>query len=111
MLTAGNRFVVGPRAAFGRPPYCVGSTAKSRPEGDDRRACHRDHHGVLRLSPSALDYAIIAVYFLVVLGIGGVARLSIKTDMIAWALMRPVRPEPPETRGQGSGRIRRAPAT
>jgi hypothetical protein len=31
--------------------------------------------------------------------------------MIAWALWRPVLPEPPETRGQGSGRIRRAPAT
>jgi hypothetical protein len=31
--------------------------------------------------------------------------------MIFWALSRPVMPEPPETRGQGSGRIRRAPAT
>jgi hypothetical protein len=31
--------------------------------------------------------------------------------MIGWALLRPVEPEPPETRGQGSGRIRRAPAT
>jgi hypothetical protein len=31
--------------------------------------------------------------------------------MIAWALLRPTRPEPPETRGEGSGRIRRAPAT
>jgi SSS family solute:Na+ symporter len=36
---------------------------------------------MLRLNPSALDYAIIAVYFLVVLGIGAVARLSIKTDV------------------------------
>jgi SSS family solute:Na+ symporter len=36
---------------------------------------------VLRLNPSTLDYAIIAVYFLVVLGIGAVARLSIKTDV------------------------------
>jgi SSS family solute:Na+ symporter len=36
---------------------------------------------VLHLNPSALDYAIIAVYFLVVLGIGAVARLSIKTDI------------------------------
>src|SRR5262245_62042901 len=33
---------------------------------------------MLRLDASALDYAILAVYFLVVLGIGGVARLSIK---------------------------------
>jgi hypothetical protein len=31
--------------------------------------------------------------------------------MIVWAVTRPVVPEPPETRGQGSGRIRRAPAT
>ena len=31
--------------------------------------------------------------------------------MIAWALLRPTVPEPAETRGQGSGRIRRAPAT
>jgi hypothetical protein len=31
--------------------------------------------------------------------------------MVVWALTRPFRPEPPETRGQGSGRIRRAPAT
>jgi hypothetical protein len=31
--------------------------------------------------------------------------------MIAWALLRPVQPEPPETRGRGSGRIRRSPAT
>src|SRR3977135_1911047 len=31
--------------------------------------------------------------------------------MICWALSRPVAPEPEETRGQGSGRIRRAPAT
>jgi SSS family solute:Na+ symporter len=36
---------------------------------------------MLRLNPSTLDYAIIAVYFLVVLGIGAVARLSIKTDI------------------------------
>lgn len=35
---------------------------------------------MLRLHPSALDYAILAVYFLVVLGIGVVARLSVKTD-------------------------------
>ncbi len=31
--------------------------------------------------------------------------------MIFWALSRPTQPEPPETRGEGSGRIRRAPAT
>jgi solute:Na+ symporter, SSS family len=36
---------------------------------------------VLRPDVTALDYAIIAVYFLVVLGIGAVARLSIKTDI------------------------------
>jgi SSS family solute:Na+ symporter len=36
---------------------------------------------VLHLNPTGLDYAIIAVYFLVVLGIGAVARLSVKTDI------------------------------
>ena len=36
---------------------------------------------MLRLDASALDYSILAVYFLVVLGIGAVARLSIKTDI------------------------------
>src|SRR5579875_478316 len=36
---------------------------------------------MLRLHPSALDYAIMAVYFVVVLGIGFVARLAIKTDV------------------------------
>jgi hypothetical protein len=41
----------------------------------------------------------------------GLAMLVVAALMIGWALARPVRPEPPETRGQGSGRIRRAPAT
>jgi hypothetical protein len=41
----------------------------------------------------------------------GLGMLVVAALMIAWALLRPVRPEPPETRGQGSGRIRRAPAT
>jgi SSS family solute:Na+ symporter len=36
---------------------------------------------MLRLDASALDYAILAIYFLVVLGIGAVARLSVKTDI------------------------------
>ena len=35
----------------------------------------------LSLDVSALDYAILGIYFLVVLGIGAVARLSIKTDV------------------------------
>jgi hypothetical protein len=41
----------------------------------------------------------------------GIGMLVVAVLMITWALLRPVRPEPPETRGQGSGRIRRAPAT
>jgi SSS family solute:Na+ symporter len=36
---------------------------------------------MLRLHPSVIDYVILAVYFVVVLGIGFVARLSIKTDL------------------------------
>ena len=31
--------------------------------------------------------------------------------MLLWAFARPTLPEPPETHGEGSGRIRRAPAT
>jgi hypothetical protein len=41
----------------------------------------------------------------------GLGMLVFGALMIFWALSRPVVPEPEETRGQGSGRIRRAPAT
>lgn len=41
----------------------------------------------------------------------GIAMIVFAALMIAWALLRPTGPEPEETRGQGSGRIRRAPAT
>src|SRR3954463_12787486 len=41
----------------------------------------------------------------------GLGMLVVAVLMIAWALLRPVVPEPPETGGQGSGRLRRAPAT
>ena len=40
----------------------------------------------------------------------GIGMLVFGALMIFWALKRPVMPEPPETRGQGSGRLRRAPA-
>ena len=36
---------------------------------------------MLRLDASVLDYTILAIYFLVVLGIGAAARLTIKTDL------------------------------
>ena len=36
---------------------------------------------MLRLHPSGIDYVIIGIYFVVVLGIGFIARLSIKTDL------------------------------
>jgi hypothetical protein len=41
----------------------------------------------------------------------GIGMLIFGALMLFWAFARPVAPEPPETRGQGSGRIRRAPAT
>ena len=41
----------------------------------------------------------------------GLGMLVFAGLMIFWALSRPTLPEPPETRGEGSGRIRRAPAT
>ena len=40
----------------------------------------------------------------------GIGMLIFGALMIFWALTRPTVPEPPETRGEGSGRIRRAPA-
>ena len=41
----------------------------------------------------------------------GIGMLLFGALMVFWALSRPTIPEPPETRGEGSGRIRRAPAT
>jgi hypothetical protein len=41
----------------------------------------------------------------------GIGMLVFGVLMIVWALARPTQPEPEESRGQGSGRIRRAPAT
>jgi hypothetical protein len=41
----------------------------------------------------------------------GLAMLVVGVLMIGWALARPVAPEPEATRGRGSGRIRRSPAT
>jgi hypothetical protein len=41
----------------------------------------------------------------------GLAMLVFGALMVFWALARPTQPEPSETRGEGSGRIRRAPAT
>jgi len=40
----------------------------------------------------------------------GLAMLVVAAIMIAWAVLRPVVPEPPEIRGRGSGRLRRAPS-
>jgi hypothetical protein len=41
----------------------------------------------------------------------GLGMLVVGGLMVFWALARPVAPEPEATRGEGSGRIRRAPAT
>jgi NADH:ubiquinone oxidoreductase subunit 6 (subunit J) len=41
----------------------------------------------------------------------GLGMLVFGALMLFWAFWRPVAPEPPEIRGRGSGRIRRAPAT
>jgi hypothetical protein len=41
----------------------------------------------------------------------GLGMLVVGVLMIVWALARPVMPEPEDTRGEGSGRIGRAPAT
>jgi len=41
----------------------------------------------------------------------GIGMLVFAAIMLIWAFTRPTAPEPPETRGEGSGRLRRAPAT
>jgi hypothetical protein len=41
----------------------------------------------------------------------GIGMIIFAVVMLTWALTRPIQPEPPETRGEGSGRLRRAPAT
>ena len=41
----------------------------------------------------------------------GLGMLVFAGLMLFWALSRPSMPEPPDKRGQGSRRIRRAPAT
>jgi hypothetical protein len=40
----------------------------------------------------------------------GLGMLVFGVLMIVWALQRPVMPDPPERRGRGSGRLRRAPS-
>ncbi len=40
----------------------------------------------------------------------GIGMLIFGILMLVWAFTRPTVPEPPDTRGQGSGRLRRAPA-
>ena len=40
----------------------------------------------------------------------GLAMIVVGALMLVWAFARPVVPEPPEIRGRGSGRLRRAPS-
>src|SRR3954453_1666237 len=40
----------------------------------------------------------------------GLGMLIFAAVMLIWAFPRPTAPEPPEPRGEGSGRLRRAPA-
>jgi hypothetical protein len=84
-----------------------------------------------RLDIRRLIGAVFVLYGLILLALGIFGSHAVKTKaagininlwtglgmlifgglMIFWALARPVQPEPEDTRGQGSGRIRRAPAT
>jgi hypothetical protein len=101
------------------------STGKS-PEDETRAAKAANKFDVRRLIG-----ALFALYGLVLTITGLVGSHEVKTKaaginidlwtglgmlifaavMIAWALLRPTMPEPEETRGEGSGPIRRAPAT
>src|SRR5579871_6676549 len=40
----------------------------------------------------------------------GIGMIVVAVLMLVWAFSRPTMPEPPEHRGRGSGRLRRAPA-
>ena len=93
---------------------------------DEERAARLQNRFDIRRIIGAL-FVLYAVV-LIVVGIVGTHEIKTKADginvdlwtglamlvfgvlMIAWALWRPVAPEPPEHQGRGSGRLRRAPS-
>jgi hypothetical protein len=102
-----------------------------RPTGESEEDEAEAARAANRFDIRRLIGAVFTVYGLILLALGifgsqaskhkadginvnlwaGLGMLVFAALMIFWALSRPVQPEPPETRGQGSGRIRRAPAT
>jgi hypothetical protein len=104
------------------PPPPTGATAED--EVESARMANR-------FDIRRLIGAVFVVYGLILLALGIFASHAVKTKadgininlwtglgmlvfgclMIFWALARPVEPEPDETRGEGSDRIQRAPAT
>src|SRR2546423_9361911 len=117
-----------PEKPFGVPGAGSDETATPAVSDEDELAAARAAN---RFDIRRLIGALFVLYggVLTVLGIDGSTHLKHKADginidlwtgiamlvfgalMIFWALALPAMPEPPETRGAGSGRIRRAPAT
>jgi hypothetical protein len=116
----------------GEKPFGVPGTGEDdveRPISDEEEA--EAARAANRFDIRRLIGAVFAVYGLILLALGifGSSTVKHKADgsnvdlwtgigmvifaalMIFWALSRPTVPEPPETRGEGSGRLRRAPAT
>src|SRR4051812_50076591 len=106
-----------PQQPFGAPQTDIAA------EDEERAARAANRFDIRRIIGGVFVlYGVI----LVVVGIVGSHHTKVKADgininlwaglgmlifgalMITWALLRPVEPEPPETRGQGSGRLRRA---
>lgn len=116
-----------PRQPFTSEPKPDALPPVGRSDGEEAEAARAANRFDIRRIIGGLFTVYGAI--LVILGIVGSAHVKHKAAginidlwsglgmlvfaglMIFWALARPVAPEPPETRGEGSGRIRRAPAT
>src|SRR5947209_7646377 len=103
----------------------------TEPTGHDDAAEVQATRAANRFDIRRIIGALFVLYgvMLIVVGIVGDAHVKNKADgininlyagigmlifgvlMVFWGVTRPVQPEPEETRGEGSGRLRRAPAT
>jgi hypothetical protein len=120
-MSASDKPFTGPGGSGGEPMPPTGTT-----EEEEIAAAKAANRFDIR----RLIGGVFVVYGLILLGLGlfgstaskhkaagininlwtGLGMLVFGGLMIFWALARPVEPEPEETRGAGSGRIRRAPA-
>jgi hypothetical protein len=122
---------VSPTSKRSRLPKPSSRTEPMQPTGDSDEDEAQAARAANKFDIRRLIGGLFCLYALILIALGLFGSHTIKTKaaginvdlwtglgmlvfgalMIFWALSRPVVPEPPETRGQGSGRIRRAPAT